>query len=127
MLTLPRIHITGLFRMDLWQKVSSASWVLLAGIMGAIVGLVVHTEIRTFRQRVCFLIGGVTSAFYLSEPVGHYLELSDERSLACIGFLIGVFGMSLLQRVKETLNSLDIGAIVAARWNDLVGAFKRGR
>lgn len=113
--------------MDLWQKVSSASWVLLAGIMGAIVGLVVHTEIRTFRQRACFLLGGVVTAFYLSEPVGHYLALTDERSIATIGFLIGVFGMSLLQRVKETLNSLDIGAIAAARWKDLIGAFKRGQ
>lgn len=112
--------------MDFLHKLSLTAWIILAGFCGAIVGLVIHTEIRTFWQRVFFVLGGVLTAFFFAEPIGAYLALTEPKSIGAVGFTLGIFGMSLLQRVKVTVENVDIAAILKARWRDILGVFRVG-
>lgn len=110
--------------MDFLERLFVGASLIAACVCGAVVGLVVHTEIRTFWQRVSFFFGGICTAFFLTAIVTKYLSVTDTQGTAAIGFLLGIFGMSLLQRVKSTVESMDIGEILKARWDDLIAVFR---
>lgn len=101
--------------MELFEKLSGRTWLLLVGICSAFVGLVIHTEIKTFRQRLAFMAGGTFCCLFCTGPVTRYLNVTDPDYVSLTGFLLGIFGMSLLQRIKAYVDSLDIIAVIKSR------------
>lgn len=102
--------------MDWLDKLTGKTFLLVLGVGSAFVGLVVNTEIKTFRQRLAFFVGGVFMCVFLTGPAVRYLGIQDQDYIAVIGFALGVFGMSLLQRLKVYVDSLDVIAVIRARF-----------
>lgn len=76
----------------------------IAGIIGAIVSM--RFVEGTFKQRVIMAIGGAAFAFYATDVVTAHLSMPEGLA----GFLLGLFGMSILSRMWEwaqTTNVLD--------------------
>lgn len=103
--------------MDFFEKFSAGVLFIITGVAGAIVGLVVHTEIQTFWQRLSFFFGGLCCAVFAGPYLGDLLGLVGYKSVMALGFATGIFGMSLLQRIKVFVQALDIGAVIRARFS----------
>jgi len=101
--------------MDWLEKLSGKTLLLVIAICSAFVGLVVNTEIKTFKQRIAFFIGGIFCSYFLTAPACRWAGVVDPDYRGVIGFFLGVFGMSLVQRVKVKVDSMDIVAVIKSR------------
>lgn len=101
--------------MDWLEKLSGKTLLLVIAVCSAFVGLVVNTEINTFKQRIAFLFGGAACSYFLTPGLSRWLSVSDSDWINVIAFALGVFGMSLVQRLKVYVDSLDIIAVIRAR------------
>lgn len=85
----------------MWDEVQQ--WILrFAGVAGALVSM--RFVNGTFFERTLMVIGGAFFSFYASEWVSQWLALP--QGLA--GFLLGLFGMSVLSRVWEWMQTTNV-------------------
>ena len=113
--------------MDFFNRVSIGVLTAAAGLFGSVLGLFIHAEINTLRQRISYLFGGFGCSILLTGPIADWLQLAEDKQttwLPAIGFFLGLFGMALLQRVKHTVDNLDVGAVLAARFRDILNAIR---
>lgn len=113
--------------MDYLNRVSISTWAAVTGLCGSVLGLFVHAEINTLRQRIAYVFGGVCCSTIFPRPVADWLQLADDKQLIWLpafGFILGLFGMALLQRLKHTVDNLDVGAVLAARFRDILAAIR---
>lgn len=113
--------------MDYFNRLSLSALTAIAGLCGTVLGLLIHAEINTARQRVAYLLGGNCCSILFTPVAAEWLAIEPEKMpiwLPAIGFTLGLFGMALLQRIKMTVDNLDIGAIIAARFRDVVAAIR---
>jgi hypothetical protein len=73
----------------------------LAGVAGALTSM--RFVSGTLFERVLMVIGGAFFAFYATEWVAQWLSLPEGLT----GFLLGLFGMSVLSRVWEWVQSTN--------------------
>lgn len=113
--------------MDYLSKLSIGVLTAIAGLVGSLLGIFIHAEINTLRQRFAYFFGGLSCSVLLSWPIADIMKISVEKQniwMPAIGFTLGIFGMALLQRAKHTVDNLDIGAVIAARFRDILSAIR---
>jgi hypothetical protein len=85
----------------MWESIQE--WVLrLAGVAGALTSM--RFVSGTFFERVLMVIGGAFFAFYATDWVAQWLSFPPGLT----GFLLGLFGMSVLSRVWEWMQSTNV-------------------
>lgn len=78
------------------------TWSLrLSGVVGALISMRFVTG--TLKQRAVMAIGGAAFSFYATDFVVSKLSLPPGLA----GFLLGLFGMSILSRLWEWLQTSD--------------------
>lgn len=85
----------------MWDDIQQ--WILrLAGVAGALTSM--RFVSGTYFERVLMVIGGAFFSFYATEWTAQWLELPPGLT----GFLLGLFGMSVLSRVWEWMQSTTL-------------------
>ena len=91
-----------------------------SGFLGAIVSL--RFIVGSLAERCVMVLGGSALSFFASDPLADYLKA--QSSIGLLGFLVGVFGMSLIQLVWEAVQAIDAKqiskdavALVKKKWN----------
>lgn len=62
--------------------------------------------------RLSMVFGGAALSFYGTNPVAGYLDA--QASTGLVGFLIGLFGMAVVSKVYELIESVEAAAIGVA-------------
>lgn len=87
--------------------------VILAGIVGAALSLRFSPEL-TRCQRITSIVAGAFIAGYLAPPVTQYFEVGSAEG--AVGFLFGLFGLSLCAKVFETIKAADPWGLIMSRF-----------
>ena len=103
-------------------KLLDGADLLIAGTLGAFVGLAANVELRTVKQRLYFVVCGALSAYYLGDFAAAYFNLGDGKARTATGFLIGIFGAALLQAIVRGIHNADVWGFITSRF----GAGKAG-
>lgn len=93
---------------------------LVPGLVGGVISLRFIKIDGTF-NKVASVIGGAAVAYYFAEPVASYFGLKSE----VMGFGLGLFGMSIIAKVFETIENIKAQGL--ADWiTDLLPTRKGG-
>lgn len=93
--------------------VSNAEWAI-AGLVGAVIAVPFHEELKTWKGRFVFVGTGAACA-YFTTPLAISLYSIDPSLAGGVGFLLGAFGGSLLAAGLRTIRGLDLVDIVKER------------
>lgn len=90
---------------------------LIAGLIGAVVASWWHKDdLSDWRAWMVFLITGVACSLYLTSMVSVYLNVTEPKIVAGIGFLLGTFGGSLLAAINRAIKAADLWALIRQRF-----------
>jgi protein-S-isoprenylcysteine O-methyltransferase Ste14 len=90
---------------------------LIAGLIGAVVASWWHKDdLSDWRAWLVFLITGVACSLYLTSMVSTYLNVTEPKIVAGIGFLLGTFGGSLLAAINRAIKAADLWALIRQRF-----------
>ncbi|NWD78011.1 MFS transporter [Pseudomonas gingeri] len=82
---------------------------LVVGLVGAVVASWRHKDdLSDWRACVIFLITGMACSIYLTSMVSTYLGVTEPKTVAGIGFLLGALGGSLLAAINQGIKSADL-------------------
>jgi hypothetical protein len=70
-------------------------------------------------ERATMALGGIALSYYGTSPAAAYVGMHNAEGL--LGFVIGMFGMSLAAKVYETIGAIDAKQLAA----DIAGRFRR--
>lgn len=82
----------------------------VAGVLGAAISM--SFVKGTWKQKIVMAIGGVILACYGTPFIVSYFGLASADGL--IGFLLGSFGMSFVQKAFETIQAISGHQVVVA-------------
>lgn len=88
---------------------------LVAGICGSFVSL--RFMQGTLTERGTMAIGGSALSYYGTAPASAWLGMASAEGL--VGFLLGLFGMAVVAKVYEGIQSLPAARIVEDAWESL--------
>lgn len=88
---------------------------VLPGAIGAISALALLRD--QWKLGLVMVLPGVALSYYASEAVAKSLGLPEGLS----GFLLGLCGMSVVARLFDTWNKLDLGTLVKAALRKWLG------
>lgn len=94
---------------------TNAEWAI-AGLIGALVAVPFHEELRTWKGRIVFIGTGVACA-YFTTPLAINLYNIDSGLAGGVGFLLGAFGGSILAAGLRTIKGLDLIELVKERFS----------
>jgi len=103
------------------EKIKESADLLLAGFLGSVVGLYFYPEFKTKGQILRFVLSGSIISYYGGRFIIAYYHLESDALSSFFGFLIGIFGASLVQAGKRAVDSLDLLEILKARFPFLRG------
>jgi len=103
------------------EKLKESADLLLAGFLGSVVGLYFYPEFNTKAQVLRFILSGSIISYYGGRFIIAYYHLENDALSSFFGFLIGIFGASLVQAAKRAVDSLDLLEILKARFPFLRG------
>lgn len=90
------------------------SWsIILAGLFGSLLSLCFVEQIGN-RQRAIAVVAGMAMSYYLSPLIAHLF--SEGKFEAPIGFLVGLFGMSITAAVFKAIQSSDLWDLIKRRY-----------
>ncbi|PKH15698.1 MFS transporter [Pseudomonas fluorescens] len=90
---------------------------LIAGLIGAVVANGWHKDdLSDWCAWMVFLITGVACSLYLTSMVSAYLNVTETKIVAGIGFLLGTFGGSLLAAINRAIKAADLWALIRQRF-----------
>ncbi|ROM84861.1 MFS transporter [Pseudomonas sp. WP18] len=90
---------------------------VIAGLIGAVVASWWHKDdLSDWRAWMVFLITGVACSLYLTSMVSTYLNVTEPKIVAGIGFLLGTFGGSLLAAINRAIKAADLWALIRQRF-----------
>lgn len=72
-------------------------------------------------ERISMTVGGVALAYYATPPSAVWLNATTSEGAGLVGFVIGLFGMTLVSKLYEALNALDAKTLGA----DIVETLKK--
>lgn len=81
-----------------WEKILGH----LAGVAGALVSM--RFVQGTFVERMIMMFGGASFSYYASEIISQKLSIPEGLT----GFLLGLFGMSILSRLWDWLQTTSV-------------------
>ncbi|GAB6853025.1 hypothetical protein [Asaia astilbis] len=84
-------------------KETGALW--LAGVLGAVVALPYHTEMKTKRQRFTFLFTGIATSYYLGPVVAAHFAIAQPVA----AFLCGLLAGSVIAKAVNLIASVRVG------------------
>lgn len=113
-------HAHGVERMEYLQRLLDKIdrfELLIAGLIGAVVASWWHKDdLSDWRAWMVFLITGVACSLYLTSMVSAYLNVTEPKIVAGIGFLLGTFGGSLLAAINRAIKAADLWALIRQRF-----------
>lgn len=96
----------------LQRLISGADW-LLTGLVSAMLASILHKDdIPDKLSWGVFVATGGMCALYFTGPIAQFFKMTDPAWIACIGFLLGAFGGSLLAAVTRALKSADVWGLI---------------
>ena len=87
--------------------------VILAGLLGSILSLS-FIDGMSRRQRLIAILAGITMAHYMSPLIAHMF--SQGQFEETIGFLVGLFGMSITATIFRAIQNSNLWSFVMGRW-----------
>lgn len=100
--------------MNLTEKLQEELGLLVGVIVGALVGVLCQKEIVTWRERVSHGVVGLGCGYYLTPIVMSWYSISQDL-VGGVGFIVGVFGASIIAAVFKAIGNLDLAALVKSR------------
>lgn len=100
--------------MGMMESITKHGPAALAGMIGAIVAVPFHDELKTPTGRLFFIGTGVACA-YFTTPLAISMYNIDPSLAGGVGFLLGAFGGSILAAVLRAIRGLDVVEIIKAR------------
>ncbi len=97
------------------DKLRESADLLLAGFLGSVVGLYFYPQFRTKTQIMWFIVSGSIISYYGGRFLIAYYHLENDALSSFFGFLIGIFGASLVQAGKRAVDSLDLLEIIKSK------------
>lgn len=88
---------------------------LFAGMIGALVAVPFHEDVKSIKARIWFVCSGAACAYFTTGLVSRYYDIEPALS-GSVGFLIGAFGGSLVAAGIRALRAADIWSIVKSRF-----------
>jgi hypothetical protein len=96
----------------LQRLISGADW-LLTGLVSAMLASILHKDdIPDKLSWGVFVVTGGMCSLYFTGPIAQFFKMTDPSWIACIGFLLGAFGGSLLAAVTRALKSADVWGLI---------------
>lgn len=90
-----------------------AKAVIIAGLLGSLLSLA-FIKSMTRKQQCVAVLSGCVMAHYLAPLIAFLLH--EENYAETIGFLVGLFGMSICAAVFRAIQNSDLWALVKRRW-----------
>jgi hypothetical protein len=87
--------------------------VILAGLLGSLLSLSFVDNMGK-RQRFTAVVAGMTLAHYLAPFISHVF--SEDKFEETIGFLVGLFGMSITASIFRSIQNSNLWGFVMSRW-----------
>lgn len=94
---------------------------LAAGSFGAFVSM--RFVQGTPLERMMMGIGGAAVSYFGTTPVAQWVQ-TNQSAEGLIGFLLGVFGMSIISKVYEVIALLDAKQAAQDLWDGIVRKWK---
>lgn len=88
---------------------------LAAAAIGAIASLPFHKEIDTLPKRAFAVAVSAAGANYIAPLAIEYFHITPTQS-GGIAFLIGLFGLSMVQAVMKAISNADLWALIRSRF-----------
>ena len=90
---------------------------MIAGLLGALVATRWHKDDLTDRKAwLLFLFTGMACAHYLTGMISNYFGISEPRSVAGVGFLLGTFGGSLIAAINRAIKAADLWSVIRSKF-----------
>lgn len=86
----------------------------MAGIIGAIAAAPLHSDVKGWKAKTVFVLGGLGASYFLTGIVADYFHVEPDKA-GGIGFLLGAFSGSLLDAGTKAIRATDLGALLRAR------------
>lgn len=96
------------------RLVANAEWAI-AGLIGAVIAIPFHEELKTWKGRLTFVGTGVACA-YFTTPLAISVYKIDPALAGGVGFLLGAFGGSLLAAGLRAIKSADLVALFKSKF-----------
>lgn len=93
---------------------ASAKVVVIAGFLGSVVSMN-FVEGMTQKQRLVAIISGMVMSYYLTPLIAFLFSYGDYK--APIGFLVGLFGMSICAAIFRAIKSSDLWDLFSRRFS----------
>lgn len=90
----------------------SAKMVVIAGFLGGVLSMS-FVDGMSKRQRVVAIISGAVMAHYTSPLIASLFDSGDYQET--IGFLVGLFGMSICSAIFRAIKDSDLWALFEKR------------
>lgn len=87
----------------------------IIGAIGSAIALRFHPEVQGKKQAIIFIITGACIAHFCTGLVADYLSIQPSRAGA-VGFIIGLFGASLIDAIGRAIKNADLWAFITSKW-----------
>lgn len=91
-----------------------AKGVIIAGLIGSVLSMSFVDGMSKWQRAVAVISGGIMS-HYLAPLIASLFQESDYQET--IGFLIGLFGMSICAAIFRAIQSSDIWGLINRRFS----------
>jgi len=87
--------------------------IILAGLLGSLLSLGFINDMG-LKRRFIAVIAGIIFAHYLTPLIAFLLH--EDNYQATIGFLVGLFGMSIIAAVFRAIQNSDLWGLIRSRF-----------
>ena len=94
----------------IWATAKSSLAMIVAGILGAAVSLKFVSPSLSPWEKVTTVVSGAILAHFLTYPTINYFKLNTYQET--VGFLIGLFGLSLCAAMLEAIKKFDLSNVI---------------
>lgn len=101
--------------MNLWERLLANAEMGLPGLIGAVIAIPFHEELKTWKGRLFFVCTGGACA-YFTTPLAINVYNIEPALAGGVGFLLGAFGGSLLAAGIRAVKAADLWALVKSRF-----------
>lgn len=98
--------------MWLVDKLKESADLILAGTLGSFIAIYFYPDLRTRSQKVKFVITGAILSYYGGRFLIAYYKLENDALSSFFGFIIGIFGATLIQSTKRAFDAMDLLEII---------------
>lgn len=86
---------------------------VIAGLLGALVSLQFLSHMKGWERLTAFVSGWVI-ACYVAPVVSYFLGI--EQFQGPVGFMVGIYGMSITAAIYEAIKKADPWGLIMSRW-----------